>query len=115
MIRISSLLERFQPARYPSVPKRTGWLALHQPSFRRAGMRLESFRAAEPDRVLDKRTRRGAVVDAKPGPHAQEGVDRQAAGRARRSAGREDVIRPRAVVAQDFRGSRADEQRAVMG
>src|SRR5256885_6473852 len=39
-------------------------LAPLQPSFRRSRVRLESFRAAEPDCVFDERPCRGAVVEA---------------------------------------------------
>src|SRR5438034_11371798 len=85
-----------------------------QPPFRRARVCLESLGTAEPDGGLEERPRRGAVIDAEPGAHAQECVDREPAGRARRPTGREHVIRSRAVVAQDFRGSRTDEQRAIM-
>src|SRR5439155_1931658 len=77
-----------------------------QPPLGRARVRLEALRARQPHGILDHGPRRGAVVDAKPRPDAQEGVDRQAAGRARRPAGRQDVIRSRAVVAQDFCGPR---------
>src|SRR2546426_9353209 len=38
--------------------------------------------------------------------YPQECVDREPPGRARRSAGRQDVIRARAVISQDFRGPR---------
>src|SRR6266571_1279610 len=86
----------------------------NDPPFRRARVCLESLGTAEPDGVLEEGPRRGAVIDAEPGAHAQECVDREPAGRARRPTGREHVIRSRAVVAQDFRGSRTDEQRAVM-
>src|SRR5439155_8794410 len=55
---------------------------LNHSSFRRARMRLESFRAPEPDGDFDEWPRRGAVVDAEPGAHAQERVDGEPAGRA---------------------------------
>src|SRR6267143_6007346 len=95
MIRISSLLGLFEQEDTPQ--------SLNQPPLRRARMGLESFRAAEPDGVLDERQRRAAVVDAEPGAHPQERVDRESARPARRPAGRQHMIRPRSVVAQDFR------------
>src|SRR5256885_14731664 len=73
-----------------------------------------SLGTAEPDGVLEERPRGRAVIYAEPRPHAQECVDREPARRARRPTGRQHVIRSRAVVAQDFRGSCTDEQRAVM-
>src|SRR2546425_10509036 len=108
VIRMSRLLKLFRQTRYPSAAQRA------QPSFRRARMCLESLGTTEPDGVLEERPRGRAVVDAEPRPHAQECVDREPAGRARRPTGRQHGIRSRAVVAQDFRGSRSDEQAAVM-
>src|SRR5256885_5010594 len=108
MIRMSWLPKLLEQEKYPSDTQAA------QPPLRRARVRLEAFCAAEPDCVFDERYGRGAVVDAEPRPHAQECVDRETARRARRPTGRQHVIRSRAVVAQDFRGSRTDEQRAVM-
>src|SRR3989442_9099361 len=87
---------------------------LNVPSFRRARMRFESLRAAEPHGVLDQRPRPSVIVDAEPGAHTQERVHREPAGRARGPAGRQHVIRAGAVIAQYFRGPRADEQCAVV-
>src|SRR2546425_1992116 len=108
MLRMSCLPKLLEQEKYPSGAQPA------QPPLRRARVCLESLGTTEPDGVLEERPRRRAVVDAKPRPHAQECVDRETTRRARRPTGRQHVIRSRAVVAQDFRGSRTDEQRAVM-
>src|SRR6267143_2742667 len=53
------------------------WRLYNEPPFRRARMRLQSLRAPEPHGVLDQRPSPSAVVDAEPGAHTQERVDRQ--------------------------------------
>src|SRR2546430_6668810 len=71
MIRMSWLPKLLEQEKYPSDAQPA------QPPLRRARVRLEAFRAAEPDCVFDERHGRGAVVDAEPRPHAQECVDRE--------------------------------------
>src|SRR5437867_11650605 len=68
MICIVHTPEIVRTGKYPSADQRA------QPSLRRSSVRLESFRAAEPAGVFDKRPYRGAVVDAEPRAHSQERV-----------------------------------------
>ncbi len=92
-----------------------GSVRLQYPGLGRAGVRFQPFRAAEPHGVLDERPRGSCVVQAQPGAHAEEGIDRQPTTRAGGAARGQHVIGPRTVITQHFRAERAQEHGAVVG